>query len=213
MRTKLLIVVPYYWPADQGGIAPLTLHNVHTLKTTIPNTADKFALGTGPAFSRCHALADSRKKWQSIQYDHVLFVDSDNGFRGDVVKLVSDMIAYDKPVVGCPYRYRDGQRPGELVAGYWLPKHPGVTIGNLKEPLPTGEQSVLVDWIGAGFLLVRRDVFSKIPYPWFWHPIIEYGEEAENASEDLGFCKSCLDAGIEIHAYTTIVEHNRNAKP
>lgn len=101
------------------------------------------------------------------EFTHLLFIDSDIGFDpNDVIAL----LALDKEVIGGPYPKKSinwknvhaaAQRPGvepgvlETVTGeYVFNPVPGTTQFNVTEPLEVME-------IGTGFMLIKREVFTK----------------------------------------------------
>jgi len=67
-----------------------------------------------------------------------------------------------------------------------------------KTPSPLGG-IVKVDGIGMGLCVIRRDVFEKIPYPWFleWHPAMN--RDVHHFGEDLWFCDLCAKYDIPVH--------------
>jgi GT2 family glycosyltransferase len=57
-----------------------------------------------------------------------------------------------------------------------------------------------VDVVGAGCLLIERDVFAKVKFPWFrWPEGIVNGEHIRK-SDDLDFCERCIAAGVGVYA-------------
>jgi GT2 family glycosyltransferase len=143
-----------------------------------PGSTRWFEQGPGNAAVKrdaCIARFLADPKWQWIY-----FSDSDHVVEPDTVLR---LLAHDLPMVGGLYAgpVRDGSSDGMTVyAGF-----------NERTTTPehlTGLQRV--DWIGGGSMLVRRDVLSKIPAPWFG--------KADDA-EDLDFCHRVRAAGFPIH--------------
>lgn len=59
------------------------------------------------------------------------------------------------------------------------------------------DEIVVVHGTGMGCCLIRTDVFSKVPYPWFdW---VNYADRHGMLSEDLYFCSALGKADIPIH--------------
>lgn len=57
---------------------------------------------------------------------------------------------------------------------------------------------IKVDVIGMGFCLIKREVFEKVPPPWFeWYPEPE-------PSEDFRFCLKCAEYGYEVRVFTDV---------
>jgi hypothetical protein len=119
---------------------------------------------------------------------HLLLVDSDQSFPPD---LLHQLLYHDAPVVACniatkspissPTARLKGKGEGEPIPVFTRSTSPAV-----------GE----VWRVGCGIMLVRADVFSHLPKPWFnttWH------EEVQDfVGEDWWFCELLEKAGIPI---------------
>jgi len=73
---------------------------------------------------------------------------------------------------------------------------------SLKFPLNQGLRRV--DAIGTGCMLIDVNVFKILEWPWFEYEYTIFQNERERLSEDMKFCKKCMDAGIPIYADTDI---------
>lgn len=138
-----------------------------------------------------------RKKWQEPAEDftHYLYIDSDvSDFEhGQVEKL----IAHDLPIVSGAYTDRKNQDcfvAGNFPTVFGEPglMEPKTTTGLIKK-----------DWVGAGFLLIKREVFCKMPYPWFYfghfQMMNEQGEEIViEEPEDISFCRAAKESGFDV---------------
>jgi hypothetical protein len=94
---------------------------------------------------------------------HILTIDSDMTFPGD---LLVRLLLRAKDIVGVPYPRR--APPYEL-------------LGRPKDPENDQRGCVEFEMLPAGLLLVRTEVFKRIPKPWFWEsykyegdPIIQF---------------------------------------
>ena len=94
---------------------------------------------------------------------HILMIDSDMTFPGD---LLVRLLMRGKDVVGVPYPRRSP--PYEL-------------LGRPKDPENDQSGCVEFEMLPAGLLLIKTEVFSRIPKPWFWEsykyegdPIIQF---------------------------------------
>lgn len=61
-----------------------------------------------------------------------------------------------------------------------------------------------VDYIGTGSILIAREVFEKLPPPWFRNVYdIPANWDDEWPGEDIGFNEACAKAGINMYVDTT----------
>jgi hypothetical protein len=132
------------------------------------------------------ALVDMAMKWGCT---HVLFIDDDMVFNPNLLELV---LSRRLPYVACNYPKR--QTPFEFTA----------TKLDKSGPMPTLKTSGGLEeawYTGFGFCMIERQVFEKIPKPWF----LPYFDEAQQqiSSEDNPFCQRVREAGFKV-----LVDHN-----
>lgn len=126
-------------------------------------------------------VGSSLKKQEIVDRDF-LFIDSDIGFSKnhiDRVLELSDLY----PIIFLPYIT---QANHELYqCGTW-----GKWIGSISGRYPIDTKGIKqVDWCGAGFLFIKKEVFYKIDYPYFRFELLEIGANATQMGEDIAFCK------------------------
>lgn len=141
--------------------------------SSISHLRNKLAGGDPEAgeFQMPHAKAD---------YTHQVWVDSDQVWQPEQVLRLVD---HDLDVVsGCiktldgDYAlHREHKRLGELPDGLFE-----------------------VDSCGFGFVVIKRQVFERIPYPWF--RLLPAVDGLGDDSEDVSFCRKVRDAGMKIMA-------------
>lgn len=123
-------------------------------------------------------------------FSHFLFVDADISFTAEHVKTLLEL---DVPVATCPYlcHEHDAQKTyqcGELSL-----------VGQILSRDKEGTRGVKArSFAGSGFLLVHRDVFRQLPYPWFHHRMVERYDFREQCGEDVGFCLALREEGFKI---------------
>jgi hypothetical protein len=123
------------------------------------------------------------------KYSHYLFIDSDIGFEA---KHLKSLLKINASVACCPY-LRHGSKTIYQAGTFSEP-------GLIKERFDSTRKGIqTVDWCGGGFLLVKADVFSKIPYPWFRYGLFEKDGMAEIISEDMCFSMALNKARIPIY--------------
>lgn len=181
---------------------------------------------------------------QDESYTHLLFIDADMGF---APSLIEHMIAADKPVVGAIYPHRRfdldkfyslaGEIFDPAIARLVAIDYVGAGAIELVdgtsrdgEPRPasnlvTDGPCVRVRDVGAGVMLIRREVFDRIKerYPQLWCEAIDrtYGkfglkggvlqcfepmpdESGHYYGEDVAFCRRWVEGcGGEIWAVVT----------
>jgi glycosyltransferase involved in cell wall biosynthesis len=90
--------------------------------------------------------------------DYVLFLDSDMTFPPD---MLLKLLAHGKDIVGVPYPKR--QPPYELLGA---PLNPADAQSGLAE----------FEWLPSGLMLIKTDVFRKLPAPWYFESYPYDGE-------------------------------------
>lgn len=117
---------------------------------------------------------------------HLLFVDSDTVTLKGAVKQLLD---HDVPVVSATiYMKGGGYAP---CFGFWVPERQ-----IYKTPLPFRyNQLAEVDIVGAGFVLIKREVLEKLERPYFKCL-------TGMAKEDVYFCIQCKEAGFQVYVDT-----------
>jgi hypothetical protein len=160
-------------------------------------------------------VVDARNTFLTFWYDghpacsHILMVDSDMEFEPN---LIEDMLAFDKPVVGCYYARRT--MPASLVGrSFGSDTIEDVVDGHLK-----------VMGVGAGVLLIKRSAIdamldkmpelssTNIKYEPGYPTLEMYGgkriirafdritKDGVKLSEDLSFCERVYESGGEVWA-------------
>ena len=138
---------------------------------------------------------------------HLLILDSDIICAGNACRK---LLSYDKDIISglafkrgtmqfpLIYSYQGGRRVSGKMCPAFTPILDPVYQYLKKKRLPVTEITyatlegndglIKIDGAGAGFLLVKREVFEKIPYPWF---------SFERGGEDLYFFDKVRRYGLE----------------
>lgn len=126
---------------------------------------------------------------------HLLFLDTDCIIESppDINQAVRHLLAINVPVVSGLYRAKKAK--GLYPYAMWA-RNPGGGIGYVDLQQWTGNY-LKVDAIGFGFVLLKREVFEKIPFPWFvWDKPVP--------SEDFDFCQKMRQYGYDINVFTEV---------
>lgn len=128
---------------------------------------------------------------QAIEYGatHVLYVDSDMFFppigpnnESPIKRLVDN----DKDIVGAPYNFRSVNTRNTAK-----PKDENQKVEDMEELFKCST-------MGTGFLMIKTEVFKKLPEPWFQFGRGEDGELVYG--EDTWFCHLAQEAGYDVWA-------------
>ena len=208
---KLKIIIPC-WPSYERAAQSClrqSLVGLHSNRVDLTVISSKHCFLSTARNSGIDNSESTKKKRDTFDSDYYLFVDADTGFTVDNIHALLDV---GVPVIGGVYKYRTGENAGKICAGYWKKDLPGISESCVDN---TETGIVKVDWCGAGFLLVRADVFKQIDFPWFYCGVIERGDEAIEHGEDIGFCMRCKKADIPIlvHCGLTPELIHRQDKP
>ena len=123
-------------------------------------------------------------------FTHLWMVDSDIEFSSDTL---SNLLKNDKDIVGAAYNYRT------------LPLHSTVkmkTEAGFVEPEEMPKVPFACHSLGTGCILIKTEVFKKIPVPWFNFSYDNNGMMTE--TEDTYFCRQASESGIETWCDPTI---------
>ena len=144
--------------------------------------------------------------------DYLMFVDSDMVFPPDgIARLVSQ----GKPIIGADYNYKYPPKrsvtnvdPSKLKAEQVVedPRWPGHKFLN---PNNKPKKPFEVRAVGTGFMLIKTEVFQKIPQPWFWFDL----KDGHFLGEDVWFCDRAREAGFSVWCDPTVpIEHIGTAR-
>jgi len=186
MDPRLRIVIPFYneFEAVKPGLRELTergfLADVMPVQGPCVHNNRNLGINGGA----------SQATWQTPAkgYSHFLFIDSDISF--GMMHLEAALKA-DAPVVTLPYlgHEADGTyQVGEMNMDYHIVKKYSQDERGQRH----------VTYTGAGFLLVKAEVFPMLRFPWFHHSFITLGDESFSVGEDLVFCRKLMNAGFPI---------------
>lgn len=124
---------------------------------------------------------------------HLLWLDSDILAESppDPNQALRMLLACNIPIVSGLYRAKKSK--GDYPYAMWIRNPHGE--GYVAIQSWTGN-FIKVDVVGFGFILIRREVFEKIPEPWFvWN---------KQTSEDFEFCEKLVNFGYEVKVFTDV---------
>lgn len=140
---------------------------------------------------------------------HVLMLDADLGVTDP--EFVDRLLALDVDIAGALYYSKpvagDGSNGQCMPPAFSSARAPedASNATPLRAPVPARIDRV---WVGGGCMLVRADVFRRLPQPWFAFREYVEGGQRRMVSEDWYFCEQAIRAGLTTAVDTTIAtEH------
>jgi len=134
------------------------------------------------------------------QFTHVLMLDDDHQHPDDIVERLSRWVIEDPAkLVIAGLVQRRGEPFDALVL---FPDGAGKVYSPID--YPDGLLNVRNEhgpgWVATSAILIAREVFERLEWPWFAHT---YPKRGEYPTEDIYFCNKCHDAGIDLWVDTT----------
>jgi len=141
----------------------------------------------------------ARKALDNPSVTHLFWIDSDHVLEEPVNpnEALEKLHGCNVPIVAGIYRAK--QKIGFYYAAWTKVQDQTKSKGYGYTPIGgwTGNW-ITVDAIGLGFCLVKREVFEKVPEPWF------HWDEEDAPSEDFYFCEKAIKAGYEVKILTDV---------
>lgn len=146
-----------------------------------------------------------------LDYTHLMWIDSDQIWTPEQIQKLID---HDEDIV-CGWYAMNGTNGKGLCVGWFDEK-----VYVEKEGMPMMKPSELENaernekglidlhtvhpeyghpWIGMGFMLVKKGVFEKLEYPWFYDDCVRHSNLIGNRGDDISFCKKAHEAGFKIY--------------
>ena len=133
-----------------------------------------------------------------FDYTHILWIDSDMVFHP---WMLDRLIDHDVDIVGGDYPRADLKR----LTGAFL-----YESGERKDIIKYNSNALTpVEYIGFGFMLIKRGVHEKITYPWYDHMMLPSQTSPRKmvlSGEDVAFCHRAREAGFTVYADPLITQ-------
>ena len=137
------------------------------------------------------------------EYDYILWLDDDITFTPeDFDKLYKE----DKDVISGLYLMANGTQFAAVEV--WDEEYfesNGTFQFLQKTDIKTRLLPFSVEYVGFGFLLFKRGVFEKIPYPWFEPTYLQIKDCQDFSMEDVTLCLKLKDLNINVYVHPEVV--------
>jgi hypothetical protein len=179
-------------------------------------------------FARCKCLGanvlngPNQKPWDGkLEYDYQLWIDSDIVFNTEkfwqlcamAIEPAQTIVMTEnpeidalnsegRPIVSGWYATEDGHT---AAVAHWLTEeefrsNKGTMKHETVETLSVRRKPFTIDYVGFGWVLVRKGVFENLTYPWFAPKLQTFisGEIQDMCGEDVSFCLDAKEKGFQI---------------
>jgi hypothetical protein len=137
-----------------------------------------------------------------FEYDYLMWIDSDIVFS---FNQFYSLLQKNLPTVSGLYAM-DGGTHYPVVKNWdeeYFKQHGTFEFSSV-ESLKDLKNPFEVDYVGFGFILIKKGIFETLEYPWFRPKFFEIGNAYDFCSEDVGICKSLKEKGHKIYVDPTI---------
>ena len=155
-------------------------------------------------YARCdiHRNEFGRTMLNHPEFSHLIMLDSDHVHPPDVVQQLAQIAA------AAPEKLVIGGLNFRRTAPYDPCVFKADEAGLLRQPATWGEGLLEVDVLGHGCIIIAREVFERIPPPWWKY---DYGGDYSDPgqiypfwSDDVYFSHLCGEHGIKLWCLTTL---------
>jgi len=197
LKYDIKILTPYYNVIDTK-----TESAIHALLDSKELKCAWLPLrGTAIAYLRNKLINEGKSdlQFQKLNdgFTHYLFIDADTVV---TVEAIKKLLSYNMDIVAGAYVSRESEY---CYVGGHFKFDENKNIIDFINIEHTTKGLIEVDWVGAGCLLIKKEVFENLPYPWFRYPIIEKikdgNKHAEMVFEDVGFAMLAKNNGYKIY--------------
>ena len=138
-----------------------------------------------------------------VDYDYIMWIDSDIIFNPEQFFKLLD---HKKDICSGLYLMEGGQRYA-CVKDWdeeFFEQHGHFNFLSPKD-IENDKDLFKVNYVGMGWMLVKRGVFESIRYPWFEPIRKKIGGFTDFTMEDVTFCHKAIENNYSIHIDPTIV--------
>jgi hypothetical protein len=179
----------------------------HTIQLSFAYDANVFYARARTLLCQTTRGVDQKPFDGKLEYDYIMWVDSDVLFSADHVRAL--MRHEDLDVVCGAYLMADNTRYPlvETMDDADFLRDGHYKFLNREDLAAKGETPFPVAYAGMGFILMKAGVLEKLKYPYFAPRILDFGTDGrivELASEDVSLCINLKEAGISIMVDPTV---------
>lgn len=194
-KTKVALCFPH-----RGTFEPAFVESIYgPLRYRIVDFCDKLVIPGGSPYGLVVARNALAKQALDMGADYILWADSDMILEqpADANEALQIMLSFNVPIVSGVYMAKQAQGFGYCIWVKAQGESAWAVHGYESVPQWTGNW-FNVDVVGLGWCLIRREVFEKVPQPWF------HWDTEDEPSEDFHFFEKARKAGYEVKVFSDI---------
>jgi hypothetical protein len=138
-----------------------------------------------------------------IDYDYIMWIDSDIIFN---INQLLKLIKHDKDICSGLYLMEGGRNFAcvkEWDEGFF--KENGHFEFLSPDDIKDQKDLIKVNYVGMGWMLVKKGVFESINYPWFEPIRKKIGSYVDFTMEDVAFCHKAIEKKYNIYIDPTVI--------
>lgn len=140
----------------------------------------------------------------NVDYDYMMWLDSDVLF---TPQQFERLLSHDKDIVSGLYKMEDNTH--YACVEHWDEEH-YKKYGHFEFLKPSDieyrkNQLIDVNYVGFGFILIKKGVFESLKYPFFKPNTYKIGDITEFAMEDVSWCHDVRAVGHKIWVDPSII--------
>jgi len=204
-KAKVVFCAPASWPT-LPMTASLELSRFFTgLRTSNPERLGTYFVAPLDRSNPVDRARNSMIKWALVAVPdctHICLLDLDQIYPDG---MLDALLAQDKDIVGPLAFFKSRRMKNKPLAQ-------GTDKNGVAHPIPVFNddfslktECVEADILGLGGLLVRREVFETIDYPWFSYPQDGRRGISDGVSHDITFCDNAKAAGYTLNVLPSCV--------
>lgn len=158
--------------------------------------------------NKCLHGSVTRGKYQKpfdgkVDYDYIMWIDSDMYFS---VEHFIALLEMNTDIASGIYKMSDMKHYATVLDWDVDFYRQHSTFQFLTDDIIAQHPDIIpVQYTGFGWVLIKKGVLESIEYPWFRPLWWDFGENiVEFTSEDVGICKTLIEAGYEIKVNTKV---------
>lgn len=138
-----------------------------------------------------------------IDYDYIMWIDSDIIFE---INQLLKLIEHKKDICSGLY-LMEGGKNFACVKDWneeFFQKNGHFQFLS-HDDIKDQKELMSVNYVGMGWMLVKKGVFESVEYPWFEPIRKKIGDAIEFTMEDVAFCHKAIECGYKIYIDPTII--------